>query len=331
MVTAARQLHLDIAAYEIQHENFAKQFRELKCRIESVLDGGPPFIEYLLAPSRAGKSKLIRALASEFPETKVNGRRRIPVLVAPLPTPITPKQLPGSVLEALRLPVRGRGSTGGELRLLMREQLRLANTHVMVFDETSHLVETGAKIPNREASDWFKFVHDESRQSMIMFGLPRLKKLFTSNGQLRGRASAPRFLLPYDSRIPEQMRTFHTCVATYAGLFRDAGYPLDVPAPLLTQQCYLLTGGLIGMLSKFMQELAYQLMYEAPRPVTFLDCYETARTIDHVGSPRFPAFERPDAQEIPVADVALHQAYVQVMTDNDLNPAALAARNGGAE
>lgn len=330
-MNAARQLRRDIAACELQHENFATHLRQLKRRIEATLDGDPNFIDYVLAPTRAGKTTLVRALASEFPETRVNGRRRVPVLVVPVPTPVSPKMLPSSVLLALGLPVRSRGSTGSDLRELMKEQLKLANTRVLIFEEASHLVEPGAKIPNREASDWFKFVSDESQQSMILFGVPRLEKLFSSNEQLRTRASAPRFLLPYDSRIPEQMRTFHTCVATYAGLFRETGYPIDIPIQFLTQQCYLLTGGLIGMLSKFMQELAYQLMYEAPRTVTFEDCQATARTVAHVGSPRFPAFAHLDAQRSPVPDIALHQAYVQVMKDNDLKPASLNGPTGDAE
>ncbi|MDK3021612.1 hypothetical protein QO239_03205 [Cupriavidus taiwanensis] len=57
----------------------------------------------------------------------------------------------------------------------------------------------------------------------FLFGVPRLQRLFDSNEQLRLRSSAARHLLPYDSRIPEDMKAFHNCVTTYANRFRDFG------------------------------------------------------------------------------------------------------------
>jgi len=114
------------------------------------------------------------------------------------------------------------------------------------------------------------------------------------------------------------MKAFHTCVATYANLFRESGYPIDLPARSLTYQCYLLTGGLIGVLSRFMQELASQMAYESPRTLAFADCQAAANAIEAAGSRHFRAFANLDAMQADVAPAALHQAFVQVMNDNDL-------------
>lgn len=316
-MTPAKQLRIAIESCELPHPMFLEHFKPLRQRIEDSIDGGASRIERVMGPSRVGKSMLINALRRAFPEAKVNGRRHVPVLVVPVPTPVSPLQLPSSVLAALGLPVQ-RSITTVAMRGRMLDQLNLAGTRVVMFEEASHLVEPGARMPPRAAGDWFKELADSGNRTVFMFGVPRLERLFECNEQLRTRASARRLLLPYDSRVPENMKAFHTCVATYANLFRESGYPIDLPAPGLTWQCYLLTGGLIGVLSRFMQELASQMAYESPRSLTFADCQAAANAIESAGSRHFRAFERPDALHTGVAPAALHQAFVQVMNDNDL-------------
>ncbi|WP_027210543.1 TniB family NTP-binding protein [Burkholderia sp. WSM2232] len=327
-MTPAKQLRIAIETCELPHPLFLEHFKPLRQRIEDAIDGGASRIERVMGPSRVGKSMLINALRRAFPETKVDGRRNVPVLVVPVPTPVSPLQLPSSVLAALGLPVQ-RSITTGAMRGRMLDQLRLANTRVVMFEEASHLVEPGARMPPRGAGDWFKELADSGNRTVFMFGVPRLERLFECNEQLRARASARRLLMPYDSRIPENMKAFHTCVATYASLFGESGYPIDVPASGLTLQCYLLTGGLIGVLSRFMQELASQMAYESPRPLTFADCQAAANAIEAAGSRQFPAFAHQEAFLTEVSPAALHQAFVQVMNDNDLAVPILTGQAGG--
>lgn len=329
-MTPAKQLRIAIENCEIPHPLFLEHFRPLRQRIEDAIDGGASRIERVMGPSRVGKSMLINALRRAFPETKVDGRRNVPVLVVPVPTPVSPLQLPSSVLAALGLPVQ-RSITTGAIRGRMLDQLKLANTRVVIFEEASHLVEPGAHMPPRGAGDWFKELADSHNRTVFMFGVPRLERLFECNEQLRSRASARRLLLPYDSRIPENMKAFHTCVATYAGRFAESGYPIDLPAATLTYQCYLLSGGLIGVLSRFMQELASQMVNEPPGTLSFADCQAAADAIESAGSPRFPAFENPEAAQTEAPAAALHQAFVQVMNDNDLPVPIIRAHAGGVE
>ena len=329
-MTPAKQLRIAIENCELPHPQFLEHFKALRQRIEDAVDGGASRIERVMGPSRVGKSMLINALRRAFPETKVGGRRSVPVLVVPVPTPVSPLELPSSVLAALGLPVQ-RSITTGAMRGRMLDQLKLANTRVVMFEEASHIVEPGARMPPRGAGDWFKELADSDNRTVFMFGVPRLELLFECNEQLRMRASARRLLLPYDSRIPEQMKVFHACVTTYAGLFAESGYPIDVPAAGLTLQCYLLTAGLIGVLGRFMQELASQMAYESPRPLTFTDCQNAAKAITAGGSPQFPAFAH---EEVVLADVppaALHQAFVHVMNEYDLAVPILRGQAGGVQ
>ncbi|URF04308.1 hypothetical protein [Cupriavidus campinensis] len=78
-----------------------------------------------------------------------------------------------------------------------------------------------------------------------------------------------------------------------------------------------------------MQELASQLAHETPRTVTFADCQAAANAIEAGGSRHFRAFGSADALHADVAPAALHQAFVQVMNDNDIAVPVL--HEGGAQ
>ena len=292
-MTPAQKLRRNIEGCELQHLLFVEHFRPLRQRIEDAMDGAASRIERVMGPSRVGKTMLINALRRAFPETRVDGRRHVPVLVVPVPTPVSPLLLPSSVITALGLPVQ-RSITSGAMGNRMLDQLKLAGTRVVIFEEASHLVEPGARVPPRSAGDWFKALADSHNLTVFLFGVPRLERLFEHNEQLRMRASAPRRFLPYDSRIVEHMNAFHVCVMTYANLFSESGYPIALPAHALTYQCYLLTGGLTGVLSRFMQELASQMAYEAPRALTVDDCKAAANAIEAAGSRHFRAFTNPE-------------------------------------
>lgn len=329
-MTSAKQLRISIETCEIPHPLFLAQYQPLRQRIEDALDGAASRIERLVGPSRAGKSMLIEKLGRDFPATKVNGRRQVPVLVVKLKTPVTPKLLPSYVLEALGLPAPENAKLG-TLNAHMQRQLNLAGTRVVLFEEVNHLVERGTRVMPAEAGDWFKVLADTQNRTVVLSGIPLLERLVQQHTQLRQRASAPRWLMPYDSRLPDNLQAFHACVATYANLFREAGFPIELQARALTYQCYLLSGGLIGVVSFFMNELASHMANKTPRPLTFADCQAAVQAIEVAGSPRFPAFERPEAVMMDTAPAALHQAFLQVMHDNDIPAPLLPERVGGVQ
>ncbi|MFT4063328.1 TniB family NTP-binding protein [Paraburkholderia sp.] len=307
----AQKLRKSIEGCELQHPAFREQLDPLTRHVDDARDGFASRIEWIVGPSRVGKTMLINALSRAYPESKLDGRRHVPVLVVPMATNISPKLLPSSVLDALGMPVTGR--TSGVMDAYMLKQLGNAGTRVLMFEEASHLVEPGAKVPPRAAGDWFKFVADALNMTIMLFGVPRLAKLFESNEQLRMRASARREFRPYDFRSPADQKAFASCVRTYADLFGEYGWPIELPLKLLVTQCYLLTGGLVGVLSKFMQELASQLRYEAPRPLTMEDCRLAAGAIQAAGHPDFPAFVRSE-----VSPIELTTAHAYVLETNGM-------------
>lgn len=314
-MTPAQQLRKKIEGCELEHPMFVEHLIALKRRIDDALAGFAPKIIRVPGPSRVGKSSLIARLSREYPANRIDGRRHVPVLVVKVPPSATAKVLPKSVLAALGIKAP-RSMTADAMVDLMLEQLRLAGTRVVIFDEISHLVEEGSRVPPRAASDWLKTLSDTLDMTLILFGIPRLERLFSSNEQLRSRACPGRNLLPYDATDPDQMTAYGSCVVSYARLFSAAGYPIDVPAQVLIQQSYLLTGGLIGVLADFMRELASLMANEAPRAITYTDCQRATESVSHAGSPNRLAFEDSGIDGTSVEPAALRQAYVHVLQSN---------------
>ncbi|MGF6730803.1 adenylate kinase family enzyme [Paraburkholderia youngii] len=319
VLTAAQQLRRDIEACELPHPMFEELRITLKRFIDDTLAGFESKIIRVPGPSGAGKSSLINNLARDYPEYRVDGRRHVPVLVVKLRSGVSAKTLPKSVLDALGIPVVRRSQTAGDLGAMMVDQLKKAGTLVVIFDEASHLVDEGARVSTRAASEWFKTLFDDLGGMLILFGIPRLERLFSANEQLRRRSIPARKFLHYAANHAKEMAAFHACVANYGRLFAAAGYPIDVPARALTQQCYLLTGGLVGVLADFMKALASLMADEAPRAITYADCQAALEYVDHAGSPHQLPFQDSGIEDAGVAPAALQQAYVHVLNSNAMS------------
>lgn len=318
-MNAARQLLAAIEDLEVPHPAYNEQLAFLRQRIELARSGFSSRIEWITGPSRVGKSMLIQALKRDNPETRIDGKRRVPLVVAEVPEGVSPQHLPGCVIRGLGLPVpRG---TVGDARDWMYAQLERAGTEVILFEEASHIVDVGTKVPPRAAGDFFKGLHDK-KKALFLFGVPRLRRL-RGNEQLRGRSSTVREFGAYDSRVPAERNAFLACVMVYAKKFEEAGWRIELSREALFSHCYLHSGGLIGILSSFMHELAIQRLHDSPRALTFADCQAAAACVEPAGDPRWPAF-----RDLDVAPAHLHRAHAQVLEDNLMSIRDLAS---GAE
>ena len=300
-----------IASCELSHDAFSFHYRALKRRIDDAISGSTPASEWVIGPSRVGKTMLAEHLVRDYARTRVNGIRNIPVLLVKVPNPVSPKEIPKSVLEALGLPTP-RGSSG-ELFLKMGRLLKAAGTKVVLFEEASHIVEVGAKMPPRAAGDWFKQLMDNLGITIILFGVPRLEKLYASNEQLRKRSQARREFHPYDSTRRDDYIAFAQCVMTYADMFKAAGREFEIPLETLVKHCFLLTGGLVGVLSAFMRHLAYELEGKAAGSISLEDCADALKGIEASGHPSHPAFRNEN-----VIPAEMEQAHVHTLDEANL-------------
>ena len=300
-----------VDASGLEHRMFCEH-RDALCRIvDDTLAGHTPSIEWIVGPSRAGKTYLIETLVRLYPEAKLMGVRRLPVLLAKLPSTVTPLMLPMTVLNALGVPA---GSKSSQYFSRMKDQLRLAQTRVLLVEEASHIVEPGAKVIPRAAGDWFKMVYDELEITIMMFGLPRLKRLFESNEQLRGRASAKRELRPYDCNVKQDLLEFASYVRTYLEFFRNEGWTCEVPLDALAKNCYLLGGGLVGLVSKLMRQLASQISHQPIRALALEDFAIAAEAIEHFAPVGCAPFSK-----MVVEPVELNQAHRHILNVNGMS------------
>lgn len=310
-MSAPSSLKSAIQQCELQHPHFVEQLAPLLRRIEGWLNGDTPSVEWLVGPSRAGKSMLLNSLARPFPETRENGRRVVRVLPVFLRSNLSPTQLPDEILRSLGVPLSMRGNAGAKFQR-MADQLGRAGTQVMLVDEASHVVESGAKILPSAAGDWWKVVSDERGLGigLVLTGVSRLEKLIRSNSQLKNRAAAKRTFYPYDYSVEEEREAFRSCVGSYVEMFARAGYPISISFDRFACHCYLVCAGLVGVLSKFLYQLAHDLELLPMRPVTFGDCALAASRIEPAGHPGCPGFKRED-----VTLVEMKQAYVFALDD----------------
>ncbi|MBT9456723.1 MAG: TniB family NTP-binding protein [Burkholderiaceae bacterium] len=307
-MNSAAELRRSIETCRLYHTIYEGHYQWLKERIDDALEGFSPRIEGLIGPSRAGKSMVLDALEQAYPPTRVDGVRRVPVLKVKLPPAISPKLFPAELLKALKVPIPNRVKSSGELLGRVTEQFKLAGTRVLLLDEASHFVEPGSRVPPRAAGDMVKTLSENADLSIFATGIPHLERLFKANEQLRLRASVRRVFMPYDFGDANHRKDFAQCVKTYADLFAKHGWPIAVELRTLTKQCYFHCGGLIGVLSAFMRELAIRKRGEQPRALTLADCLLAAERVEGTGH----HLHKPFTSE-QVSDAELNQAYGYVL------------------
>lgn len=324
-MNAAKMLRRELEGCELKHAAYSSQYQKLTARIDDALEGFSPCVEWVVGPSRVGKTRLLRSLEREYPGTKLNGRRHVPVLMVPLRAGVSPLMLPTSVLRALKAPVPTRAMSTDKMVDRMVDQLELAGTKVLLIEEASHLIDVGAKVLPRAAADWFKTVSDEMSLTLVLTGLPRLERLFTSNDQLRLRASKKSEFRPYDFRLQPDQSEFARCVRTYADMVERHGWTFGISFEALVTNCYLMSGGAIGIVSKFMQEMATYLKPQTPRTLTLEDCRNVVGVIETYEHPDSPAFTRE-----AVTPFELHQVHAHILMAADMNM-PLSSKRPGAQ
>ena len=290
----------------INHSSFASALGSLQRRVQDTLAGFPPCFEVVIGFSRCGKTELLKLIAQDYPERSENGRRYVPVLVVYITSSTTPKDLPLAVIRALRLPPPRHSMKVGELNDYMHTQIRLARVHVILFDEASHLVEVGTKIPPRAASDWFKDVQANAKDlGIVLTGVPRLRRLPDSNEQLRNRTRKPIKLMPYRWDDREQRNSFCACANAFLSEFLSRGCELGMPFNTFVRHCYAASAGQVGLLANFFSELA--MLVDVPCLLTVEICADAAANLNLPGNKTVLPFGSDELDDISLMQVLVSE------------------------
>ncbi|WP_347909874.1 TniB family NTP-binding protein [Pseudomonas grandcourensis] len=239
-----------LSAQEVlMHAHFSAAYDRAHQVVARGLEG-ENLILMMLAPTRTGKSELIRLLQADHPSFTSEGRRSIPVLRVATPVNPTRKSLPEAMLASLDPRKYGRGSAE-QLTQRACGLIELAGTRVVIFDEIQHFIERPSRALAREVADWLKLLSEEMGLTILMLGLPSARAIFAGNEQLRDRAEAVHYLYPYRWNDPQERALFQNCVLTLCGALTQAGWHVpDVKSLDFIRRLYASTQGRIGMLIK---------------------------------------------------------------------------------
>lgn len=291
-MSTQRDLRRALDVTIVPHPAFRAREDLLGRLLQEHQEGIEPGIDMLLGPSRIGKSEILQRLAAKYPERREGGRLTKPVLLVSVPAGTAPKDLPISVIQALGVPVPRERSRAGVLFSMMLDKLKRAGTMAILFDEASHLVDTGSRIQPRPASDWFKSLFDAARVSIVMSGVPRLRRLLESNEQLRGRCRRPLELMPYRWDRADERKIFAGCAQAFLKVFEGHACPIQTSmnTDSLMRHLYAVSTGNIGLLSNYFKALAREVRALGP-----LDLHALQRASEHVNLPAhglLPPFSR---------------------------------------
>lgn len=267
MTTVGNRIRARLETLTIAHPAYSECQSALMETVTDTLEGREPSIEFLLGPSRCGKTELLRSIESRFPRKRENGTLIVPVLYVSVRSCATLKALPLSIMRALEAPAVRHRESFDELCERMYRQLRLSKVIVILLDEASHLVEEGKRAPCVTTADFFKEVFSIAGNiSLVFAGIPRLRELLEASPQLRYRSRAPLELMPYRWDLHESRLAFAGCVKQCISIFEEEGCPPMVPLGILAAHLYAVSAGHIGLLLEFLKSTARSI--KEPQPLT---------------------------------------------------------------
>ncbi len=285
-MNTGKLIRKEVEALIIEHTAFTSALTIIRGEISDTFEGFNPCFLLIIGTSRCGKTELLRSIANEYPESRENNRRCIPVLLVEIDSATAPRDLPKSVLEALGIPIPRETLTAGALKKMMFTQLSLARVRVILFDEASHLVDEGSKIMPRAAADWFKALQrntkDEGNFGIVMSGVPRLMRLIDCNTQFRNRTRKPIRFLPYRWDQVDSRKDFAGCISAFLDIFTKHGCMLEIPINEFLRHSYAASAGQVGLLTNLFVAISRRV--DKPCLITRELCLASTEDLNLPGS-----------------------------------------------
>jgi DNA transposition AAA+ family ATPase len=237
----------------------------------------------LLGESGVGKSTLFNRYVEKHPRIVHEELTEVPVLLAELDQSPTPKRMAGTLLEALG---DHKWDVGKEDQLTARLVLLIERCRVrlVILDEANHLIDRGGEKTLHNSGDWIKRLANKTRVPFVLAGIPRTKRLFATNDQVRDRfrevIAIDRFSVANKSAEHE----FRSTLKVFKGYLRELP-TIDLSGVAITRQFAFATDGRLRDIQNLLAR-AVELAYEQPDPrLTVAVLAEAFRTVIYPGSP----------------------------------------------
>lgn len=134
----------------------------------------------------SGKTTMSRRHEQKHPRYESASGTVIPVLMATIPVPATPKSLVTKLLKKLGDPVAERGTIVTQT-LRLHGLLKACRVQLIILDEFQHFQDRDSKKILETISDWLKELLNETKIPIILMGMPNCGAVLEANSQLRRR------------------------------------------------------------------------------------------------------------------------------------------------
>lgn len=242
------------------HSKYMSPLDQLINEIQMVLDGKPQFILPILGESRTGKSTLLTDVETYFSKRLSTSGHPL-VMRLSMPPAASNEALAVKIIKKL-LDDETHEVKGKPYQIMDRARVALkeAGVLLLLLEELNHQVEKNSTAraqtkENRAAADWMKELYDESSMSIVLSGLPHVKRLYLDNNQLENRGLRAVMLTAYSWSKPPERDEFVSVVGACLEVFEESGWRIEAKADLIARVTYYGSGGYVGLAMDFFKRI----------------------------------------------------------------------------
>lgn len=231
----------------IDYPTVAAARREIQYLLEE--NRGSACVQFLLGPTRVGKSELVREILQEkrFAPYRDDGGLVQPAVYVEAPEQGTVIGLVEKLLQALQDRHFTKG-TGTERKLRLFHYLEQQRTELIVIDEVQQL----SRANPYDYADFLKSMENNVKCMILCVGLSDAIALTRYNEQLAHRAEAPIELRPLDWFVEPDRKTFRQILQAFRKIIGDRFDDLQIERGALAAAIHLATGGAIGVVARLL-------------------------------------------------------------------------------
>lgn len=212
--------------------------------------GGSAKCFFVLGPSGAGKSQTLKRFASKYPRVNYGIRDEIPVLYMQMPAKATPKSVCEQILLSIGCPHSNYGSLA-ERELRAIQQLHVAKTQMLIFDEFHHLLDRRTHRVAHDAADFVKGLLNANVSSIVIAGLTDAEIVIEQEEQLRRRSMGRIDLRRFDWSNSEDQIEFRAILVQFEKALPFPGKS-GLTDPKVAECIYIASEGLVGIVAQLL-------------------------------------------------------------------------------
>ncbi len=172
----------------IMHPSFERCLNKIEeCQNDSKMSA-EPFCMLITGEPGVGKTTLCKEYEKRHPRMELDEKTLIPVLLARIPIPATPKNLVSILLTGLGDPIADKGTTYNQTKRLIKF-LKECEVELIILDEFQHFIDQDSDKILYTISDWLKQLINETGIPIILAGLAQSVNVLKANSQLKRRFS----------------------------------------------------------------------------------------------------------------------------------------------